>query len=104
MTESQIKAGIGYIATVVLTIIASVNPYLPLLPEKYKWIGTAVLVMGAICTGIVPLANQSWSSKHVSVPKSKAKKVIKENPAAAEKLGLIEKLEPLDEVTHRKGK
>jgi MFS-type transporter involved in bile tolerance (Atg22 family) len=74
VTKSQIYSAIGAIATVILTIIAAVNPYLPLLPEKHKWIGTVIVIVGAVCTSLLTAFNQSLSPNHYSVPRKREAK------------------------------
>jgi hypothetical protein len=102
LTKSQIISALASVLGALSAIGAAITAQGNLFPEKYQpWV-VGIGLIGTLAGIILAAFNQSLSTSHVSVPKSKARRVINENPAAAEKLGLVEKLPPLDKVTRRR--
>lgn len=99
MTKSQIISILASILTALSAIGAAISAQASIFPERYKVYAVGAGLVGTMAGIILTAFNQSLSQAHLSVPVRKAKRVIKENPAAAEKLGLLEKLPSLDEVT-----
>lgn len=103
MTKSQITAILATIATVISAVCAAVLPQIQTLPERYRFYGSIVSIIGAAAGSVVIALNQSLSPSHRSIPEKKAKKVIKDHPKVAKELGLEEKLPPLDAAKNMKG-
>jgi hypothetical protein len=100
MTSSQKYSSIAFIATLISTVGAAVLPQL----TEYKGITRIVSISIAAAGAIVMLFNQSVSPNHKSVPTKKAEKLIRDDPEAAKKLGLVKELPSLDETTHTRSK